>query len=344
MSFVATAIVGGAVIAAGATVYATSNASDAAQNAADTQAQSTRDASSAQVRAQEIASQTQLTAQEKALAFQQQALDTQRADLAPFRATGLQATQQLGAGTQPGGEFTGDVPFTPPDVPQYTPFGAKEFQQDPSYQFRVREGLKALDRTASARGNLVSGRSLKEVQRYGQDAASQEYQAAYARHTGDYQNRLAGYDRGYGQATERFNVGTTNTTNRFNRLASVAGTGQTATAQLANSTQATGTAQANLAQATGTNIASGQLQLGTNLANNAIQAGNARASGYVGQANAINQGVSSLTGIGNSLAQYQFLRSVLTPQTQVSSPYGMANAADLAYANSTIQGYANAGY
>jgi hypothetical protein len=311
MSFVAVAIGAGAVLAAGATIYASNKSADAAQNAADAQVQSTQSANDAQVRAQQIASDTQLTAQDRALAFQQQALDTQRSDLAPFRAAGLQATEQLSRGTQPGGELTGDVPYTPPAVPAYRPFTLADFQQDPSYKFRVAEGLKAIDRSASARGTLLSGRTLKEAQRYGQDAASQEYQAAYGRHTTDYQNQLAGYDRNASQATERFNVGNVNLSNKFNRLASVAGTGQTSAQQLAQATGQAGAANAGLVSSTGQNIASGQLQLGQNQANNLINAGNARASGYVGSANAINNGVSNLAGIGTSLAQYQLLSSLL---------------------------------
>jgi len=55
---------------------------------------------------------------------------------------------------------------------------------DPSYQFRLGEGMKALERTAAARGGLISGGALKAAQRYGQDFASQEFGNAY--------NRLAG--------------------------------------------------------------------------------------------------------------------------------------------------------
>ena len=55
---------------------------------------------------------------------------------------------------------------------------------DPSYQFRLGEGMKALERSAAARGGLISGGALKAAQRYGQDYASQEFGNAY--------NRLAG--------------------------------------------------------------------------------------------------------------------------------------------------------
>src|SRR4030095_4406332 len=54
-------------------------------------------------------------------------------------------------------------------------------QDDPSYQFRLGEGQKALERSAAARGTLLGGGTLKAITNYGQQAASQEYQNAYAR-------------------------------------------------------------------------------------------------------------------------------------------------------------------
>lgn len=54
-------------------------------------------------------------------------------------------------------------------------------QDDPSYQFRMAEGQKALERSAAARGILQTGGTLKALTRYGQDAASQEYQSAFNR-------------------------------------------------------------------------------------------------------------------------------------------------------------------
>jgi len=63
----------------------------------------------------------------------------------------------------------------------YTPFGMDQFTQDPGYQFRLTEGMKALDRTAAARGGLLSGATLKGAQRYGQELGSQEFQNAFNR-------------------------------------------------------------------------------------------------------------------------------------------------------------------
>jgi hypothetical protein len=81
---------------------------------------------------------------------------------------------------------------------------------DPSYQFRLNEGLKALDRQASARGGLISGGALKAAQRYGQDVASTEFGNAY------------------------------------NRLAGLAGVGQTATGAMGNAASAYGANAGNL--------------------------------------------------------------------------------------------------
>lgn len=69
-------------------------------------------------------------------------------------------------------------------------------ENTPGYQFRMEQGNKALERSAAARGGLLSGRQLMAQQRFGQGLASDEYG------------------------------------NQWNRLASLAGIGQTATNNL----------------------------------------------------------------------------------------------------------------
>jgi hypothetical protein len=54
------------------------------------------------------------------------------------------------------------------------------FEASPGYQFRLDEGGRAVDRSAAARGLLLSGAQNKASQRFGQDYAS-----------GDFQNYLA---------------------------------------------------------------------------------------------------------------------------------------------------------
>jgi hypothetical protein len=64
-----------------------------------------------------------------------------------------------------------------------TPFEQTNFQADPGYGFRLAEGQKALERSAAARGGLLSGSAMKGTLNYAQGLASQEYQNAFNRYT-----------------------------------------------------------------------------------------------------------------------------------------------------------------
>jgi hypothetical protein len=140
------------------------------------------------------AANTQAAAADRATDLQRYMFDENARMQAPWREAGENALGFLREGIQPGGQFT-------------QRFGMDQFQADPGYGFRLGEGLKALDRQAAARGGLISGAALKGAQRYGQEAASQEY----------------------GNAFNRFRA---ETGDIYNRLAGVAGTGQTAVNQL----------------------------------------------------------------------------------------------------------------
>lgn len=76
------------------------------------------------------------------------------------------------------------------EASRYTPFSMEQFQQDPGYAFRMREGLKALDRTAAARGGLLGGNQLRGITQFGQDLASQEYTNAFNRYQSERAARL----------------------------------------------------------------------------------------------------------------------------------------------------------
>lgn len=78
-----------------------------------------------------------------------------------------------------------------PLATNYQRFGMDQFQADPGYAFRLSEGQKALDRSAAARGGLISGGALKAAQRYGQDMGSQEYQNAFNRYQTERNAQLA---------------------------------------------------------------------------------------------------------------------------------------------------------
>jgi len=137
--------------------------------------------------------------------------------------------------------------------------GGKFDTNNPAYQFQLKQGQQALDRSAAARGMGASGAQMKAAQQYGQGMASQQYDKEYNRASGefgDYYNRLAGLAQGGQQATTSLqNAGNQYATGASNTLGS----------------------------------------LGGYLQNNLGQAANARASGYIGGANAINGGIQGLT-------------------------------------------------
>lgn len=97
----------------------------------------------------------------------------------------------LGPLLQPFGE-------TPPtfSLPTYKtpdPFkapSADEALNDPGYKFRLGQGQQVLENSASARGLLNSGGTLKDILDYGQNAASQEYQNVFNRDLGTYQTNV----------------------------------------------------------------------------------------------------------------------------------------------------------
>jgi hypothetical protein len=96
----------------------------------------------------------------------------------------------------------------------YENFGMKQFEADPGYNFRMAEGMKELERSASARGLLQSGGTLKGIQQYGQNLASAEYQNAFGRYLTEREARMSPYAylTGQGQAAavgQAANIGTT---------------------------------------------------------------------------------------------------------------------------------------
>lgn len=128
---------------------------------------------------------TQAAAADNAAAGQERMFERQVELSEPWRKAGEQALNKL-------------IPLT-----DYTPFSMAQFQADPGYGFRMSEGMKALERSAAARGGLLSGATLKGIQRFGQDLGSQEYQNAFNRYQAERQARLAPLQSlaGVGQTT-----------------------------------------------------------------------------------------------------------------------------------------------
>jgi hypothetical protein len=114
----------------------------------------------------------QRDAASKSAAMQEAMFRQQREDLTPWREAGSKALGQM-----QGDDYMKD-------------FTMADFQADPGYAFRVAEGQKALERSASAKGGLMSGATMKGLTQYGQEMGSQEYGNAYGRFNADRDRRF----------------------------------------------------------------------------------------------------------------------------------------------------------
>lgn len=168
---------------------------------------------------------------------------------------------------------------------------AEQASQTPGYQFQLNEGLKALQNSAAAKGNLLSGNTAEALDQYSQGLASSNYQQTY-------NNSLNQYQNAYNQFQQ-------NQANQFNRLSALSGTGQVAAGQLNSAGQAAANNVGNIS------LTSGQ-QIGNDIQN----AGAATASGYVGSANALGGG---LTGATNSIGQGLLLSQLLGRPTSTAN-------------------------
>lgn len=135
-----------------------------------------------------------------------------------------------------------------------TPTTLAELQATPGYQFQLEQGLQGVDRTAAARGGLLSGRTLKEANNYAQGVAStgfadawqrgqSAYQNAFARKNQQFQQGQEGYANQYARQQQQYQQGQDSLQNAYsrygqnqdrtyNKLSGLAASGQNAASEL----------------------------------------------------------------------------------------------------------------
>lgn len=133
-----------------------------------------KDASKAQQEGATAASAVASDTADKQLALQREIWEKQQADQKDYLGQGKYGINTLGALMRPNADTSAIL------------------KNDPSYQFRLKQGQQALDRSSAARGMGYSGAQMKAAQDYGQGMASTEF--------GNYYNRLAGLAQGGQQA------------------------------------------------------------------------------------------------------------------------------------------------
>ncbi len=195
----------------------------------------------ASVKASDKATAAQTEQAQASLDLQKEIFETTRDDQQPWREAGAQALDQIQQGVADGSFSMENWQYT----------------EDPGYQFRKAEAQKALDQSAAARGGLFSGGHAKNVLKYNQEMASNEYANAYNREA---QTRAGNY----------------------NILAATAGIGQTANAQVAQA------GQNYVNSSTGTRAG-----LGNAIATGAYNTGQAQANMYNNIGATAQQGVQN---------------------------------------------------
>jgi hypothetical protein len=213
-------------------------------------------------------------------------------------------------------------------IPEWTPTTIEDMKADPGYQFRLEQGLGAVENSAAARGALLGGNTIKALNEYGQGFASNEFGNVNERRQQDYGNKVSEWGIGYNKNTEdwqnlladwganyqkymgdyntqtgsymnKYNMYNMDRDNPFNKYLTLMGFGQEAN-------QNVNAATTNLANMLSGNIsayANNMATLNTNLANSYSQ--NRQGIGGSESNNAINQGninSAMIKSIGSDLA------------------------------------------
>ncbi len=188
--------------------------------------------------AEKEAGKTAAAGNAEAAGYYKKLVPSAQKEFAPYRTEGRNAfSQYVNAVNQPdtalptfsyGGEqpefsyggqapefsYDGAVPTT--QLPTYTnqvgnfQFDPSQLETSPAYQFRLNQGLQAVNRAAGKSGNLTSGNRLLELNNYAQGLASEEYGNEFARQMEasreNYGRGVTDYDLNYQRAGDQYGI------------------------------------------------------------------------------------------------------------------------------------------
>lgn len=189
-----------------------------------------------------------------------------------------------------------------PNSPLQQTFQAPTLQQaeqTPGYQFQLQQGEQAINNSAAARGGLLSGATLKDLLSYGQGLASTNYQQAY------------------NNALTTFNTNYNTSANNVNRLSGLVTLGQNTAANVGNQGLQTANNAGQLTTSAANATAAGQVGAANAWSSGLSGIGNG-AVNYGLLSQLTRQGVSSYGAAGSENAG---AASTSTPDDLISS-YG----------------------
>lgn len=143
---------------------------------------------------------------------------------------------------------------------QFTAPTAAEAEATPGYQFQLQQGEDAIQNSAAAKGSLLSGRTLADLNNYAQGTASTNYQNTF-------NNSLTQYQSAY-------NTFLNNQNNQYSRLMGLSGEGLSAAGGAGSLISGVGGDIASLYGAQGAAGAGGTLALGQGIGGAASTLGN----------------------------------------------------------------------
>ena len=210
--------------------------------------------------------------------------------------TGTAALPNNGAAAAPGGSAPASGSATTggfgsllaPYSGTFTAPTAQQALNSPGEQAQLQLGEQALQQSAAAQGNLLTGGTAQALDAYGQNLASTNYQNVY--------------NDAYNTYATNYNQYQQQQANEYNRLASLAGMGQT-------TAQTLGT----LGSSASNNVSSNLLGTASAMGQDYQNAAAANASGVVGSANAYGGALSSGT---NSISNLMLLNQLQGNSTQ----------------------------
>lgn len=228
----------------------------------------------AQAKAARQAGQASQEALDRTLEFNQDVYDDAVARTEPYREVGLAGLERIQAGIDDGSFDLSAYPEF--EAPQF------DFEADPGYQFRLEEGLRAINQTAAARGSFQSGNTLRDAATFASGLASQEYGNAFARF-----NTNRNFD--FATFQDRYNRERLERDNAFGRLTYLTGVGERGVNTATAAGNAFAAAQQNALQANA-----------QNQGNAAISRGNALANAATGVANGVNNAIGQFAGLNSA--------------------------------------------
>lgn len=185
------------------------------------------------------AADTQAQASANSLALQSQMFAKSQGNIAPYLATGANASNML----------TNTLGNMQPITTSPIKMDQASLEQTPGYQFNLSQGLKGVQNSASARGLGVSGAAQKGAAAYATGLADSTYQNQFNNAVTNQQNA--------------FNNQQTDRQNMFNRLYSTAALGANAAGGAATNATTAGNSMANTTMTGANGQAAAQVAGGT---------------------------------------------------------------------------------